>query len=201
MLKRQRPSSPFPSSSDSPIACDPYNDLQLPPATKRQRIAPPSLDGPSRGWGGSHTTQTSDNADDGEEDLEYEDDHDAMCDASSTEAHLIREKYKSTNTMLSELHIQHQHRILFAPSALPTRSTPLASASEGKRINAPISSSSLPGHSSGPNRVDHSLRIATKSEGNKAPLEDQDVAEKYKQTNKLLGDLVLSRRRQIGSSS
>lgn len=185
MLKRQRPSSPFPSSSDSPIACDPYNDLQLPPATKRQRIAPPSLDGPSRGWRGSHTTQTSDNADDGEEDLEYEDDHDATCDASNTEAHLIREKYKSTNNMLSELHILHQHRLLFVPSAPQTRSTSLASASEGKWINAPITPSSLHGRSSGPNCADPSLRTASKSEGNMAPSEeDQDVAEKYKQTNK-----------------
>ncbi|KAF9499885.1 hypothetical protein BDN71DRAFT_75807 [Pleurotus eryngii] len=202
MLKRQRPSSPFPSSSDSPIACDVYNDLQLPPATKRQRIAPPSLDGPSRGWGVSHTTQLSNSADDGEEDLEYEEEHDATCDASNMEGHLIREKYKSTNTMLSELHILHQHRLLFAPSALQTRSTPLASASEAKWMNAPISLSSLAGHPGGPNRGGPSLRITPKGEGDVAPSwEDQDVAEKYKQTNKLLGDLVLSRRRQIGGSS
>ncbi|KAF4572698.1 hypothetical protein EYR40_004223 [Pleurotus pulmonarius] len=191
MLKRQRPSSPFPSSSDAPIACDPYNDLHLPPATKRQRTAPPSLDGPSRGWGISHTAETSPNADDGEDDSECDEEDDEINCASNTEARLIREKYKSTNTMLSQLHSFHQERIL-TPSAPQLRSTPLAPTSEAKWTNPPIVG--------GVNRAD--ARRSSKNEGNVAPLtESQDPTEKYKQTNKLLGDLVLSRRRQIDGSS
>lgn len=178
MLKRQRPSSPFPSSSDAPIACDPYNDLHLPPTTKRQRIAPPSLDGPSRGWGMSHTAETSPNANDGEDDSEYDEEDDEISCASNSEAHLIREKYKSTNTMLSEL---HRHRI--PPSAPQLHSTPLAPTPEAKWTNPPKSPSSRVGHAGGVNRADP--RRISKSEGNAAPFtESQDSADKYKQTNK-----------------
>ncbi|KAJ7071247.1 hypothetical protein C8F01DRAFT_1109717 [Mycena amicta] len=82
--------------SDAPVVFD--DD----PPLKRPRIVPPSLDGQQRS-----ATHRYD-LEDGEED-----DLDASADGGPQSVALNTE-YQQANTVLHELHVLHQHRLIFA---------------------------------------------------------------------------------------
>ncbi|KAF8559407.1 hypothetical protein OG21DRAFT_1493301 [Imleria badia] len=121
MLKRQRPATPPPSSlGDQPSFLpnglirpfQPLHPVDPPqPRSKRQRTQPPPLDGSLRGWlesepAGPHWES------DGEEDW-IEDPHTALGSPLPPSA----SQYKDANSLLHELHVLNQHRLLFAHSA------------------------------------------------------------------------------------
>lgn len=128
MLKRQRPATPPPSSLGDPPSFIP-NGLIRPfqpshtvdppqPHSKRQRTQPPPLDGSLRGWlesepAGSHWES------DGEEDW-IEDLHTVSRSPLPPSA----SQYKDTNSLLHELHVLNQHRLLFAHPGRDRRLNP-----------------------------------------------------------------------------
>ncbi|KAL5519025.1 hypothetical protein ACEPAH_708 [Sanghuangporus vaninii] len=110
MLKRQRPSTPPPTSlaiipSPSEFAeTDP--DTSFPHVTKRRRIVAPLLDGRERG------PQSA-----GDDWIEEEEEGDLDTSDSSTNAagnlpHWTEQtgQYKHTNALLHQLHLEHQRR-------------------------------------------------------------------------------------------
>lgn len=129
MLKRQRPATPPPSSLDDPPSFlpGPIRPLQslhtVDPSElrpKRQRVRPPPLDGALRGWLESQSAGPHWESD-GEEDW-IEDTHDVFRPPLplSTTA----DQYKDANSLLHELHVLHQHRLLFAHSPRDRRLNP-----------------------------------------------------------------------------
>ncbi|KAF5311834.1 hypothetical protein D9619_003329 [Psilocybe cf. subviscida] len=117
MLKRQRAASPPPpSSSNIPLVSDTPGDSIAERNFKKQRTAPPSLDGRTRGWGQDQELSTEE--DDGEEYYIDEDTED-MVPSPSPAGYVhptlhAENEYKSANTVLRELHTLHQHRMLFS---------------------------------------------------------------------------------------
>ena len=122
MLKRQRPVSPPPSFPDvpllpsEPVSCDLSRHT-----VKRRRVLPPSLDGPSRGWGSPFIFNQND--DDGEDD--EDDDMGAAIqnvDGAPTDMATIQTpssvaEYKSVNSLLHDLHAEHQYRRVSSSTA------------------------------------------------------------------------------------
>lgn len=187
MLKRQRPSSPPPSISDIPLVDDSSHDF------KRRRILPPILDGPSRGWG------TSQEEDIYEEDADISDEEREHTSSSSSSNPDVVE-YRSANTVLRELHTLNQHRLTQA-FASPPRNAARSSTHfiDPYPYSHPIclSKSHLP-------LISDRLRAQaeTKISLPYEPLpsnsdESRIVMQRYEDTNRLLGSLFLSRRRQL----
>lgn len=183
MLKRQRPSSPPPSISNIPFVDDSSHDF------KRRRIFPPILDGPSRGWGMSQ-----------EEDI-YEEDagtSDEERENTSSSSNPDVAEYKSANTALRELHTLNQHRLTFASSSRNAARS-CTHFIDPCSYSHPIclSKSHLP-------PISDRLRAQaeTKVSLSHEPLpsnsdESRIVMQRYEDTNRLLGSLFLSRRRQL----
>ncbi|KAJ7225746.1 hypothetical protein GGX14DRAFT_422139 [Mycena pura] len=189
MLKRLRPASP-PPALDIPFIPDVIPDSHR---RKRPRILPPSLNGEER-----HAMHDT-NEDDGEEDDDEAEiivNHNAPgvgpsgSTAPSTE-------YQSANTFLHDLHALHRHRLIFSPPSL--------------------SPALQPGHSPAPRYPEKSClpttpdypHLADKKDGTGLqdfrcelpPEEVQRVKERYEETNKLLGYLFLTRRKQLVKDS
>lgn len=130
MLKRQRPVTPPPSSLGDPSSFFPdvpVRPLQQShpvdlsqPRFKRQRIRPPPLDGALRGWLESESTGLHWESD-GEEDW-IEDAHDVFKPPLPTTTTV--DQYKDANSLLHELHVINQHRLLFAHSPRDRRLNP-----------------------------------------------------------------------------
>jgi hypothetical protein len=123
MLKRQRqPSPPPPStpflSADSftpvPVVVEP-EDSERQRHAKRRRTQPPVLDGALRGWARAETE------DDGEEEVVEEEVGWSNLDENTTTTTTISEEYKSTNSILRDLHALHQHRVSFSSPTPSTR--------------------------------------------------------------------------------
>lgn len=120
MLKRQRPSSPLPSSSSVPQGL-PSEDVINIRDLKRRRIAPPSLDGQARGWDSSNSQSLEDENEEEcvEADEQEEGDEPGLAQSSNVE-------YTMVNSVLKEIHILQKHRQLFHPhptaSNLPSQS-------------------------------------------------------------------------------
>ena len=117
MLKRQRPATPPPSSLDDPASFLPTRLLQplhtidpSHPRSKRQRTQPPSLDGALRGWLESESAGPHWESD-GEEDW-TEDPYGVL--GSPLPPSTTVNQYKDANSLLHELHVLNQHRLLFA---------------------------------------------------------------------------------------
>lgn len=190
MLKRQRPASPSPSSPSIPLITDsPLMDVNY-RDTKRRRILPPVLDGPSRGWATHRETHNGEDEDeDDDEEVvvgndSQQDWHDAGA-ASSAE-------YKATNNFLHELHALHQHRLAFAsppshltagfPPNLSDHSYPYTPATSGKTASL-ISPEPLTTHFQS-----RDLDLYTKGPVSISALDSsievQRVKERYEDTNK-----------------
>jgi hypothetical protein len=120
MLKRQRQTSPPPSSLNIPLISDLPSDAIAERNFKKQRTAPPSLDGRIRGWGQEPELPGED--DDGEDYID--DSTEDMVPLPSTAGYAhpslhAENEYKSANTVLRELHTLHQHRMLFSTPPSP----------------------------------------------------------------------------------
>ncbi|TFK41388.1 hypothetical protein BDQ12DRAFT_438504 [Crucibulum laeve] len=214
MLKRQRAVSPPPSTPSVPLLDSSSMDMLIDRDPKRRRTLPPVLDGPSRGWGRPYTDDSyEEDYEENDSDPIYPDtgDHDAVAALDTVE-------YKSANNVLRELHTLNQHRLLFAstsnvpPHYLPMKRTshtylpPTASSDSDAHLPPTFLKTFLPAISERPR-----LHSATLSHHNDEPEnknthgmfveEGHCVKERYESSNKFLGSLFLSRRRELGSST
>ncbi|KAF8239338.1 hypothetical protein L208DRAFT_86920 [Tricholoma matsutake] len=177
MLKRQRPVSPPPSIPTIPLVDDP--PFEMAHHSKRRRVLPPVLDGQMRGWG------RSDDEDEDEEEIEdYKED---TVDATNLDSSLSG--YKSANSVLSELHTLHRRRHFSSSLPNPQLSWPqtMCLSSQAHDKNGKFAQ----------------LRPSQSYIERRAPEPTDEllcVTERYEDTNRLLGSLFLSRRRQLGSS-
>jgi len=177
----------------------------------------PILDGEKRGWG----VPTLDPYDNEYEDEELE--QDEVGERHIDDGHWLDSgEYRSTNSFLHELHTLHQHRVSNCPT-----SSPLASSSQ---IRQPTSSQSSPlrpsirfspsGYDNVPTKsalppiselsanvtslyeeLDVQRSLHGHDGGNMMIVDEvQMVKERYEDTNRLLGSLVLSRRRELQGS-
>ncbi|KAJ3750108.1 hypothetical protein DFH05DRAFT_33286 [Lentinula detonsa] len=209
MLKRQRAPSPPPfSSSNIPLIADstPTENARY---TKRRRVHPPVLDGRMRGWGTTQDTlhETFDaGEDDGEEDI-IEDDEFWPGSVPSDGAN-PNSPYKSTNGFLHELHTLQRHRVLFSTNAsiqtpnsnyfAHDSSSPQPHAYDrhlhppGKGLfsptNIPASVNTVNQHET------HALALAANYE---KQYDSNSARGHYEEGNRLLGSVVLSRRREL----
>ncbi|KAF8895047.1 hypothetical protein CPB84DRAFT_1963271 [Gymnopilus junonius] len=203
MLKRQRRTSPFLPSS-IPLISDSPDDF-IDRDSKRRRTTPPVLDGPSRGWT-AHLPQLED--DEEYYDDEYPPSYNQPLDPSLEQTSL-KSEYKSANAILRELHVLHQHRLLFPPSDTmpsgtynahpPTPTSPHFFLSEEPPL--------IKCHVQSPPQ-DHQRTTAfthtsmVKDAQQELPLleEVSRVTERYESINKFLGSLFISRRRVLDTS-
>jgi len=111
MLKRQRAPSPPLHSSSVPLISDTPSDLTERKA-KRSRTQPPVLDGASRGWARPLETPSED-----EEDYLSDDEIETLASSYPSQQQQSQSEYKSSNTLLRELHTLQQHRICFSSSS------------------------------------------------------------------------------------
>ncbi|KAI0067880.1 hypothetical protein BV25DRAFT_1987532 [Artomyces pyxidatus] len=215
MLKRQRPTSPPPSIPDiALLPSDPSTPDLSHHAMKRRRVFAPSLDGPSRGWG-----PPVDASDDGEEYL----DEDADMDAHHHDHHDQESQpmegtaeYKAVNSLLHDLHAEHQYRrVLASPSnstlpfhterlsspasLFPPTHAPHASLPFGKDVQMP--------HPQPPFRLGYAASAKDIHLDSFASLEpgvtiDESlrVQERYESSNRLLRAAFLDRRRHLPES-
>ncbi|KII93448.1 hypothetical protein PLICRDRAFT_49495 [Plicaturopsis crispa FD-325 SS-3] len=207
MLKRQRPVSPPASSSD--IAFVPDDDMPSHRDPKRRRTAAPVLDGRQRGWAAPDNSM---NEDDDEEEFDEEEDE---VDAG-TGPHDLVQAYKSANSVLHDLHAEHQHRMMFSshqvPQSISHPSRPPYSPHEmPPQTNSYVSSDkTLPTLTSRPSghlyAQEHSRKSSYPGNGFETRAvamemdEVQKVKEQYVSRNKLLGSLFLERRRALHES-
>lgn len=138
MMKRQRPSSPdIPNIEDEEPLDTNMNRPSIPlRSSKRQRVLPPSLDGPSRGWANSstpHNPYLQANS-------SYEDDEDYYDDDFSGDEPgrdtagggdddaemqgVTMQKYRNVNSLLHDLHAEQQHRRVLSSSPGPRAPPP-----------------------------------------------------------------------------
>ncbi|THH16773.1 hypothetical protein EW146_g3934 [Bondarzewia mesenterica] len=188
MLKRQRPVTPPPSIPIVALDPSPFDR-----SVKRRRVLPPSLDGPSRGWGAPPHSQEQDS--DGEE---YVDEDGAMGTRTLVKdaSHDIgavnsgAEAYKSVNTLLHDLHAEHQYRRVLASTSnmtsfvaddrIPLHSsyaTPMSNF--GKHVVTP-----LYGHGLSADKDPHYFGEAPPHADYIVTLEGERVKHRYEDTNK-----------------
>ncbi|KAG1749702.1 uncharacterized protein EDB91DRAFT_759946 [Suillus paluster] len=193
---------------------------------KRRRIHPPVLDGAQRGWGKPHVSSTPVVDDsDGEED--WIDGEDDAAAAHAHPHFVTSTDYKRTNTILQEVHALHQHRLMFSqpnsqssphlhlpshpgfsepPSSMATHPHQFLQSTHGLcypsfSSNGKLSIPALP-ECPLPEFYSHLAHAAPASTESAAhnPLDFHEVKcvrERYEDTNKLLGSLFLSRRREL----
>ncbi len=175
MLKRQRASSPSPLAQATvpeslPISSDPAPSKQ---GGKRRRILAPSLDGPSRGWGGSSVSF-------GDE----EDEDDIIMDGRTLSPDLRESSlgsagaYKLVNSLLHDLHAEQQHRRMMSPAANPAD---LQSASFSHGWPSPVQLARKPSFVMHPLPQDI---LATGVKNRPRCEEDVSVYERYEETNR-----------------
>lgn len=217
MLKRQRPSSPPPSKPSVPLL---DSDMMIARDSKRRRTLPPVLDGTSRGWGQPQCNDPE---------LEELSD-DELVESEQTgvqNSRIDSAEYKSANSVLRELHTLYQNRLIFSPTNpwinSPSRLNP--SPPQPQPVSVPYdahipNSKFLPAlseHSKGPSYTGNTAGV-----GNGMIIENEVhlVTERYENTNRYLssfqnllvtmlkmnvprylGNLFLSRRRELGSNS
>ena len=118
MLKRQRAISP----PYVPFVTPDTIDMSGHHSTKRRRVAAPILDGEKRGWG---VEMDNNEFEDGGA-YSYDDDDDdsegrgELAGKGQREDFGAAETYKSTNSVLHDLHALYQHRMMFSDFSSPT---------------------------------------------------------------------------------
>ncbi|KAJ3998454.1 hypothetical protein F5050DRAFT_1219304 [Lentinula boryana] len=209
MLKRQRAPSPPPSSSSNiPLIAD-STPTENARDTKRRRIQPPVLDGRMRGWGTAQDTlyETFDaGEDDGEEDIIEDDEY--LPGSVPSDGANPNSSYKSTNGFLHELHTLQRHRVLFSTNAsIQTlnsnyfaydSSSPQPHAYD-RHLHPPgkvlFSQTNVPAAVNTLNQQEsHALALAVNYEKH---CESDSARAHYEERNRLLGSVVLSRRREL----
>ncbi|KAK0198624.1 hypothetical protein F5146DRAFT_1020437 [Armillaria mellea] len=172
MLKRQRAASPRVSAmSNVHLVADDS------PRQKRRRILPPALDGHLRGriW--------ENDEDDGEEDYESTDEEGQDRGEGSLE-------YKAANSMLYELHALNRHRQIFATTS--NQHWPYGFPGTPPEKGSSIASTPHLHHNEAKSGAQQSS-----GSGNLSVDELQKVTQRYEETNKRLGVLFLSRRKEL----
>ncbi|KAI6045131.1 hypothetical protein EDC04DRAFT_2889320 [Pisolithus marmoratus] len=225
MLKRQRPATPPPSSLDFPTYFFPAKPLPNPdlassisdPCGKRRRLERPENE-MLKGWALPSSGISREEHGDDEEDVErssHGDGAEELYDGVSNQSNSSRgdRVYKQTNSILHEVHVLNQHRLIFSPSEhlsrsyseIPPHSIHNHPNSQGTAefgCGLPQSAhgkSPMPSNSS---QLAHRMRAGQSCSANVAAdqadvHEAQAVWERYGGTNKLLGSLFLSRRREL----
>jgi len=193
MLKRQRASSPLPVAHATlpeslPISSDPSSNHGV----KRRRIFAPSLDGSSRGWGGSSIVSG---------DEEDEDDIIMNGRTPTPQPNLLESlesagAYKFANSLLHDLHAEQQHRRMMS-SALNPDSQSAPCFSHGWPLPVPLATGRKPSFGMHPVPQDV-LPAAVKNRPRCE--EDVSVYDWYEERNRYLGSVVLERRRDLSAS-
>ncbi|KIM48430.1 hypothetical protein M413DRAFT_440160 [Hebeloma cylindrosporum] len=195
MLKRQRAPSPPLTSSSVPLVNDTSGDL-IERKVKRRRTQPPVLDGASRGWARPLEDPSED-----EEDFCSDDEVENLASSHPSQQDQSQSEYKSTNTMLRELHTLQQHRICFSSPSPAPQTTSLSSGLPHLTIS---SRSPDKGLLLQQERLRPAFPSALMEKGYKgdgiASDEVNRVTERYEGTNKFIGSLFLSRRRELYSA-
>ncbi|KAF9480450.1 hypothetical protein BDN70DRAFT_877590 [Pholiota conissans] len=199
MLKRQRQPSPLPSSPSIPFVADAPSDM-IERDSKRRRTVPPVLEGAARGWAAGQSVPNDD------DEYTYSDDE-VQPDIPNPNQCQSTSEYKSTNTMLRELHTMHQHRLLFAspsdgqnsnilhtPNPMYTMSINSYQPSMSDKTHLPLPNECM--------RPVHTSQLVGKIVQSDGMLTEEAarVAELYEGPNKYLGSLFLSRRHTLDSS-
>ncbi|KAJ3934402.1 MAG: hypothetical protein NXY57DRAFT_686795 [Lentinula lateritia] len=210
MLKRQRAPSPPPSSSSNVPLISDSTPVENARSTKRRRTQPPVLDGQMRGWGTPQDVlyEISDREeDDGEEDL-VDDDQSYSAPGTSGGAN-PNSPYKSANGFLHKLHTLQRQRLLYSSNASPQSpsSNHLVSHSSPQQVHAynshfyppgkgpsPPISHPISGHAQSQQGIYALLPYAT-DPGKQHEL--TSVKGHYEEKNRLLGSVVLCRRREL----
>ncbi|KAH0838596.1 hypothetical protein J3R83DRAFT_6917 [Lanmaoa asiatica] len=213
MLKRQRPATPPPSSLGDPPSFL-FDGLIRPlqpshsvnpsqPRSKRQRIRPPPLDGALRGWLESESAGPYWESD-GEEDW-IEDARDVF--RSPLPPSTTADQYKDANSLLHELHVLNQHRLLFAHSPRDRRLNPkVPLPTAHARTQDPLTGQRPTAWTDGsfyhpaPPQLAHDRpagRSCESAKENGLVEEVHCVRQRYEDANRLLGSLFLSRRREV----
>lgn len=227
MLKRQRPATPPPSSLDlptylsdrlvKPLANPDLASSMSEPCDKRRRLQRPDH-GRLRGWTPSSSDILHEEHGDGEEDVERsshgdgtEELYDGIPNQSTSRG---GRGYKQTNSILHEVHVLNQHRLIFSPSERPSHSyapeilphsahiRPNPQGTTEFGCGLPQSAHSKSPMASNSFQPVHRIRAGQSCSANVADdqadmHEAQAVWERYGCTNKFLGSLFLSRRREL----
>ena len=132
MLKRQRAISP----PYVPFVTPDTIDMSGHHPAKRRRVTAPILDGEKRGWGvGMDNNELEDG---GAYSYDDDDDDDSegrgeLAGKGQREDFGAAETYKSTNSILHDLHALYQHRMMFSnfssPTSPPSQPYPASSSS------------------------------------------------------------------------
>jgi len=207
MLKRQRPVSPPPSSDVPLIAIDISHQNH---EAKRRRTLAPVLDGEKRGWGISHL----ESYDDEEQVEELQQDLEQNIIEDEGQSH-DSGMYKSANSFLHDLHALYQHRLTFSSSSTSTPSSSNPTSQQRQPSSSPLRTpSSQPSYDNTPMKsnlppISELSSISSFDQDLNTQKEECDVGdgmtsyevqrvkERYEDTNRLLGSLVLSRRREL----
>ncbi|KAK1229396.1 hypothetical protein PQX77_007573 [Marasmius sp. AFHP31] len=190
MLKRQRPPSPPPSMSS--FATSSPLDMVL-PFSKRRRVLPHSSDSPSE------STRTR---------VHWEDDEEYTDEPENDNSRAVNmdSPYKETNSVLYELHTLNRHRLLFSPHQQPPAQKPSSSLDSSLHANHtwstqqelhPVAAVSFQDAQLDRHPPDHRKHLFGGNSDSNPDLEVQFVRERYEDTNRLLGSLFLSRRREL----
>jgi len=209
MLKRQRASSPSPPTQIpatevpliSPISTSSEHGV------KRRKLYSPPLNGP-QGWGIS-PMPSEDVVD--EDDVMGGDSPNPWATASEPSLSGAGD-YKAVNSLLHDLHAEHQHRRLMSPSSHSSSSSP------GSCFSHDWPSSVLQGPPAGklnviPNPCPNSIQDTSLTEkywqgphANKTTNtlycgDDVSVYDRYGESNRFLGTVFLERRRDLSTSA
>ncbi|VDB84495.1 unnamed protein product [Peniophora sp. CBMAI 1063] len=203
MLKRARASTPPPASSTPDLLPMLPDEPSARHTMKRRRVLPPSLDGSTRGMNYSHAPILQQPDDDGEEYMDNEDDERDRVRIP------VPQTYKAVNSLLHDLHAEHQHRLLWSspsPSTpyapVPTYSYPASAAAVAQHHIAQTARAHLP-QATPPYSV--SMRSKQVADGQlltppPSTSHEEGTAMQYEDTNRLLREAFLSRRRQLSGS-
>ncbi|KAI0361850.1 hypothetical protein OH77DRAFT_1516760 [Trametes cingulata] len=205
MLKRQRSSPSF--VPDAPYAAtpDPAIDAYERVAKRRRHFGRPR-DQATPHWNGVwHQDDT-----DGEEDVEYDEQASGSPDSSERAQRLeVAGEYRHVNSLLHDLHAEQRHRVLFSspfpPSHLPVlhnrpqSQDPLPNPSSSDKTVPALSADGAQASAHHDDRrcgPSFTISIPIKDASVVDHVEVQRVKQRYEDTNRYLGSLFLSRRRQ-----
>ncbi|KDQ63864.1 hypothetical protein JAAARDRAFT_189390 [Jaapia argillacea MUCL 33604] len=208
MLKRQRPATP-PPAPEAPELVPGLSVLEIyHRGSKRRRTSAPSLDGPSRGWGGSIDDFDDDCDDDGEDERYGFQETGAGSGQHLNHWQEVAGVYRNTNSVLHDLHTEHQHRIMFLspPSSpqVPNRQplqpyphqTPPARPLHPQKVYIPLPQESRQYSGASPSKS-NLVSPSPTSVQTFGLDETQLVKERYEDANRLLRSLFLGRRREL----
>ncbi|KAI0670110.1 hypothetical protein C8Q78DRAFT_1080007 [Trametes maxima] len=206
MLKRRRSSPSFVPESPYVAAPDPAIDAFERVVKRRRHITPHDH---SVVYG--HEVRHGDDTD-GEEDVEG-DKHDGGQSHYPSGSHRLEQagEYRSANTLLHDLHAEHRHRMLFSSphpfSEMPTLHHRLHNEHHHHIVDVPSTDKTLPNLTNvespsleyQKHTPSFTVSIPSKNANVVDHVEVQRVTQRYEDTNRYLGSLFLSRRKQPDS--